>query len=282
MEEINKFIFEFIFKNKKYTLSTSLINGKLKIVCKDSNSKTYENTFNLQELMKLSQYFQPTHTLEKIQEYTNNIIQGEKIGITQSNKILYLILFLINNDKISIPLLEKNDLIQSESSLKQIVDELKIRLMEEKNKNKILFDENQNLKKKLNEIIIENKKVLNYENQIETLKMEITKKNKEIEKYQSYEKINLNNSIDYINPGEKALSINFVSMGNQDIGHYSLVCKNTDLFVRLEERLYKDFPKFKEYDTFFKVNTRGIKRFKTLDENNIKSNDIISIFIIDS
>ena len=66
---------------------------------------------------------------------------------------------MINNDKISIPLLEKNDLIQSESSLKQIVDELKIQLMEEKNKNKILFDENQNLKKKLNEIIIENKKV---------------------------------------------------------------------------------------------------------------------------
>ena len=105
MEEINKFIFEFIFKNKKYTLSTSLINGKLKFVCKDSNSKTYENTFNLQELMKLSQYFQPTHTLEKIQEYINGIIQREKIGITQSNKILYLILFLINQDQISIPLL---------------------------------------------------------------------------------------------------------------------------------------------------------------------------------
>ena len=48
--------------------------------------------------------------------------------------------------------------------------------MEEKNKNKILFDENQNLKKKLNEMSIENKRLSNYENQIETLKKEIIKK----------------------------------------------------------------------------------------------------------
>ena len=81
MEGINKFIFEFNFKNKKYILSTSLINDKLKFVCKDSNSKTYENTFNLQELMKLSKYFQPTLTIEKIQTYVNGIIQNQKIGI---------------------------------------------------------------------------------------------------------------------------------------------------------------------------------------------------------
>ena len=70
-------------------------------------------------------------------------------------------------------------------------------------------------------------------------------------------------------------------MGNQDIGHYSLVCKNTDIFIRLEERLYKDFPMLKDYENFFEVKARRIKRFKTLDENNIKSNDLISIFIND-
>ena len=49
------------------------------------------------------------------------------------------------------------------------------------------------------------------------------------------------------------MAINFVSMGLQGINNYNLICKNTDLFVRLEERLYGDFPQFKEYDTYFEV-----------------------------
>ena len=93
---------------------------------------------------------------------------------------------------------------------------------------------------------------------------------------------NNKNKITHIKPGEKILGINFVSMGVNDIGHYNLVCKNTDLFVRLEERLYEDFPQFKEYETYFEVKTRRIKRFKTLKENNIKTNDVINVFIIDN
>ena len=54
--------------------------------------------------------------------------------------------------------------------------------------------------------------------------------------------------------------------------------QNTDLFVRLEEKLYNDFPKYKNYEIFFKVNTRPILRFKTLEENRIKNNDMIALF----
>ena len=82
-------------------------------------------------------------------------------------------------------------------------------------------------------------------------------------------------------PGEKIFSVNFVSMGFQDIGHYSLVCKNTDLFVRLEEKLNNDYTQLKDKETYFMVNGRRIKRFKTLDENQIKSNDVINLFLID-
>ena len=60
-----------------------------------------------------------------------------------------------------------------------------------------------------------------------------------------------------------------------------LPCKNIDLFVRLEEKLYNDYPNFKNYETYFEVDTRRIKRFKTIDENKIKGNDIISLFIIE-
>ena len=85
-----------------------------------------------------------------------------------------------------------------------------------------------------------------------------------------------------LKPGENILAVNFVSMGIQDIGHFNLICKNTDLFVRVEERLYNHFPKFKNYETYFEVNTRRIKRFKTIAENNIKNNDLINIFIVDN
>ena len=77
------------------------------------------------------------------------------------------------------------------------------------------------------------------------------------------------------------MCINFVSMGNQDINNYGLVCKNTDLFIRAEERLYEDFPQFKKYETYFETNGKRIKRFQTLSENNIKDKNVINLFIIE-
>ena len=105
----------------------------------------------------------------------------------------------------------------------------------------------------------------------------------ELLKYQSNtDDTRSNFSITSIKRGEKIMAINFVSIGFQDIVNYAIPCKNTDLFVRLEEKLNKDFPQLKEQEIYFKVNTRRIKRFKTLDENKIKSNDIINVFVIDS
>ena len=123
-----------------------------------------------------------------------------------------------------------------------------------------------------------NKGIEEMEDKMKSLEKDLNQKNIEIEKYKSRTNEN-KNIITSIKPGEKIMGVNFVSMGTNDIGHYNLVFKNTELFVRLEERLYEDFPQFKDYETIFEVNTRRIKRFKTLDENNIKSNDIINIFI---
>jgi len=84
-----------------------------------------------------------------------------------------------------------------------------------------------------------------------------------------------------LGPNDKVIAVNFVSMGNNNIGHYYSIFKNQDLFVRLEEILYNDFPQFKEHETYFEVKGKRIKRFKTLEQNLIKNNDIISIFIIE-
>ena len=116
---------------------------------------------------------------------------------------------------------------------------------------------------------------------IKSLENDLIQKNNEIQQLLSQNNNKDKYEITSIKPGEKVMCINFVSMGNQEIGHYGLVCKNTDLFIREEERLYEDFPNFKKYETYFEVNGKRIKRFQTLSENNIKDKDIINIFIIE-
>ena len=136
----------------------------------------------------------------------------------------------------------------------------------------------------------EKNKNQSYINTINSLNAQLSLAQKQLNDEKNKNKNNFHNmnqqnnarEITYINPGEKIMTINFVSQGNQEIINYSLPCKNTELFVRLEEKLYQDFPQFKDYETFFEVRTKRIKRFKTIEENDIRNNDVISVFRIDN
>ena len=135
-----------------------------------------------------------------------------------------------------------------------IINELKRQLNEERIKNQNLINENNNLKNNIsylnNSIMNLNNQINNYLNQIQFLQNQIN----------NYNPNNLNNNFinnNYVissKPGEKILSINFVSNGFQGIMNYSLPCKNTDLFVRLEEKLNNDYPELKDKETYFLVN----------------------------
>ena len=156
--------------------------------------------------------------------------------------------------------------------------------------NKILKDENNALKNKITKLIQDNDSIIKkYENDMNKLK----EKNKELEKLVNEQKQEIDDYIFKLNylsennqaisfkPEDKIISVLFMTQGNQDIINYSMPCKTKDLFVRLEERLYQDFPKYRNVETFFMVNANRILRFKTLEENKIKSNDIISLFTIE-
>ena len=165
------------------------------------------------------------------------------------------------------------------TSRKELISPIKdfqILKEDDNNRNSQLTKENNDLKEeiyKLNKLNIK----------IDLLEKDLTKKNNEIQQLLSQSNnIKDKYKITFINPGEEIMTVNFVTTNNNDIMNYSLACKNTDLFIRLEERLYEDFPQYKEYQTYFEVNTRRIKRFKTLEQNNIKNNDIVSIFIIET
>ena len=78
-----------------------------------------------------------------------------------------------------------------------------------------------------------------------------------------------------INPGEEVMAVNFTSCEN-DI-NCPMPCKNTTLVSRLEEKLYNDYPRYKDFPTYLTVNGTIVSRFKTLEENGIKNGNSILV-----
>ena len=80
--------------------------------------------------------------------------------------------------------------------------------------------------------------------------------------FKEIEDLELKNNL-LLKPGEKIYSINFISSTSPNIEYYSIPCKNTDIFVRLEEKLYENYPEYKDKETYFMKNGNKIKRFKS-------------------
>ena len=63
------------------------------------------------------------------------------------------------------------------------------------------------------------------------------------------------------------VNVNFISTG-QNI-HFSVDCDKNTIFAEVEEKLYKQYPEYRETNNIFIAKGRTILRFKTLAENNI-------------
>ena len=162
------------------------------------------------------------------------------------------------------------------------IEELKKKLKEEQNNNKILHDIINKLKKEKNDIKnnLENE-IKKLKEKIKILEKEIQDKNNEIQNcILKIQNINENkNQIVTNEIKEQNFKLLFNTQENQDIQNYKITCNNTDLFVRLEEKLYNEFPKYRNYQTYFKNNSSTILRFKTLEENQIQNNSKIFLLI---
>ena len=101
------------------------------------------------------------------------------------------------------------------------------------------------------------------------LKEQIKKKDDEINEL----KIKLSNSPNSdkgkLVQAEQMTCVYFTSM-DQKI-HYPIPCLNTDIFAFVEEKLYCEFPEYRETNNYFIMNDMQILRFKTIKENKIKS-----------
>jgi len=186
----------------------------------------------------------------------------------KSNKI-------INNNSLD----DKNNLLNDEiNKLNNRIKQLETELNNEKEKNKNLNEQIKNYKKNIQELndklsgnnSVDNNKILELENIINA-------KTDEINVLKS--KLN-SRDINNIQPGEHILAIGFTS-SDQTIQNFFRPCKDSDLFVKIEEKLYDEYPKYKDVETYFLVNGKKVLRFKSMKENNIKNGQVIMLNILE-
>ena len=197
--------------------------------------------------------------------------------------------------------MHENEKIKEENiELNKKINSLNIQLDEKENENKRLIEENNKLNKIIDKYEKDIKEIKDkYEKDIRKIKekqekeLEINIKNdnnsmiKLVEYMQKLEEKEkelriLKSKIPFeLEEDEKIMTVIFISI-DQKI-HYSMICKNTDLFSRLESELYKveEYKEFKKSENYFIVQGKKINRFETLEENGIKNSDIITLNKID-
>ena len=136
----------------------------------------------------------------------------------------------------------------------------------EKHKNDFLNDKL--LYNKMDNIIL-NKKANIYESELKKTNEIIKMLNQKI-KHMEYEKKN---------PLDKMIAIQFKSTDN--IINTIMPCKSSDIFVRIEEKLYEEYPQYKNCNYIFTVGGNVVKRFRTMEENHIKNSDVILLNVIE-
>ena len=168
----------------------------------------------------------------------------------------------------------KNELIKEKEKNKFLEKEL----CEEKNKNKNLEEVISKLKNEI-ENLKENEKLKNISingTEKESLFNIIIDKEKEIKEL----KDKLSRFPFELEKGEKLMVINFKSF-NEEMENYSIICKNTDIFNKIENKLYEEYAEYYDTVNIFKVNGNRINKNKSLELNQINNNDTIIIESLD-
>ena len=73
------------------------------------------------------------------------------------------------------------------------------------------------------------------------------------------------------------MSVNFIS-SDQNV-HFSIPCLKTNTFAEIEEKLYKEYPQYRETNNNFLANGMQVLRFKTIAENKIGSGYPVTLII---
>lgn len=135
-----------------------------------------------------------------------------------------------------------------------------------KTKNAKLTEDLNSYLNTIKELNLKNKKLKLYLNskiiEIDSLQNKLDELSLKLENCKSSEIINLN------------------ILSNDDNIIFPISCNNNTIFVKLEEELYNEYPENKKFNSYFTVNGLVIKRFKSIQENNIKNHANIILNIM--
>ena len=213
---------------------------------------------------------------------------------------------ILNMNKFELFITLDNIYDKNVQELKEVINKLKLDLKKEKeinNEKDLKIKELEEMLKK-NEKDIDNEKNLKIKELEETLKnmekeidkekrekndliktindLKNNKSNKDNELKELMEKLKkMENEIKMLKEKipfeygkeDKIFTVTFLSQ-NEDI-HYSMICKNTDNFQRLEKTFYDKFPEYQNCNNIFLINERKIDKNKNVETNGIIDNDII-------
>ena len=131
--------------------------------------------------------------------------------------------------------------------------------------NKVIEQQKLTINELQNKLNNYNNTINNLNNDINNYRNIISKKDIELNNYKSQlNNTNIQNNKVYIND---MMCVQFIS-SDQNV-HYAVPCIKTNTFAEVEEKLYKQYPQYRETNNTFLANGMQVLRFKTIDENKI-------------
>ena len=229
--------------------------GELKIIHEIKNKCITFKDFN-------GQIDNATQKMNEEKYYLNALNNKDILNETLENKINYIKNLDLNELKIL--------LVEEKDKNKKLENELN------EAKNKIIKYEN-DLKKQIDEDNT-SKKILEKETK-EFLIETIFKKDKEIQELKS--KLSSLQITLKEKKEEQEKIITIIIISSDEKLQYSVICKTTDEFTKIENQLYENYPEYNEINNNFILKGKIINKNLTLEQNGIKNNDIIILKIND-
>ena len=108
-------------------------------------------------------------------------------------------------------------------------------------------------------------------NKINNLQNEINNKNNQLNQLrEQLQNINLNNNQNIQNVQNNLQNDKCVAFITTDSSlFYAIPCNGNSTFAEVEEKLYKEYPEYRETNNTFLANGTEILRFKTINENKV-------------
>ena len=220
---------------------------------------TIKFVFHINEFPLVNYYLNNTNKFDNNFDAVLELI-NKNVQINNNNFINNDYVFVNNNNNINNNL-ELNNLKKELIMTKKKVEE-----------QKTIIKKLQTKIQKMDEINVNNLNV------IQSLENEISQKKKELDDFKiKFDQINSqgNNNIQNIQlkAGGQLSCVNFTSVDNRI--HFAIPCYDTDIFAFVEEKLYQEYPEYRETNNSFIFNGDEILRFKSISSNKIGNGKLV-------